>query len=171
MSGIVGQLLKQGAAFDSPEQEVLLAIRLAAARTFEPWELFLKDTAGLTLNQYNVLRILRGSAPRRLPCGEISARMVTRDPDITRLVDRLARRGLVTRSRSRQDRRVVEIGITAKGQEALHALDDDVRRFPKAVLGHLSPKRLEQLRALLEELMTDLGTYPERPAHTTPIKQ
>jgi len=163
MSGVVGHLLKQTAAFDSPEQEVLLAIRMAAARTFEPWELFLKEAAGLTLNQYNVLRILRGSAPRPLPCGEISARMVTRDPDITRLVDRLARRGLVTRARGRQDRRVVEIGITDKGQETLRGLDDHVRQFPKAMVGHLGARRLEQLRALLEELMTDLGTYPEEP--------
>ena len=166
MSGVVGHLLKQSAAFDSPEQEVALAIRLAAARMFEPWELFLKESAGLTQNQYNVLRILRGSAPRRLPCGEISARMVDRDPDVTRLVDRLARRGLVTRSRSRQDRRVVEIAITDKGQGALQALDEHVRRFPKAVIGHLGPKRLEQLRTLLEQLMTDLGTYPEPCAET-----
>jgi DNA-binding MarR family transcriptional regulator len=166
MSGRVAHLLKQS-AFDSPEQEIVLAIGLAAARIFEPWELFLKDTAGLTQNQYNVLRILRGSAPHRLPCGEISARMVNRDPDITRLVERLARRGLVTRSRSRQDRRVVEIGITDKGQDLLRTLDEHVRRFPKDVIGHLGPKRLQQLRTLLEQLMADLGTYPGQPSGTT----
>ena len=80
----------------------------------EPWERFLKATAELTPNQHNVLRILRGSDPTKLPCGDIADRMIARDPDITRLVDRLGRRGLVARSRRRLDRRVVEVGITEK---------------------------------------------------------
>ena len=114
MTGIVARELKQKRAFASREEEVVLGVRIAAARIMEPWETFLKATAELTPNQYNVLRILRGSHPNKLPCGEIAERTIARDPDITRLVDRLNRRGLVTRVRGRRDRRVVEVGITEK---------------------------------------------------------
>jgi len=160
IAGTVATELKQRRSFDSPEQEALLGLRIAVARIMEPWERFLKTTAELTPNQYNVLRILRGSHPTRLPCGEIADRMIARDPDITRLVDRLNRRGLVTRSRVRQDRRVVEVGITDKGLAILRGLDEHVARFPKAMLGHLGPKKLEQLRRLLEHLMTGRGVFP-----------
>jgi len=160
MAGTVATELKQRRAFDSPEQEALLGLRIAVARIMEPWERFLKTTAELTPNQYNVLRILRGSHPTRLPCGEIADRMIARDPDITRLVDRLNRRGLVTRSRGRQDRRVVEVGITDKGLAILRGLDEHVARFPKAMLGHLGPKKLDQLRTLLEHLMNGRGVFP-----------
>jgi DNA-binding MarR family transcriptional regulator len=160
VAGSVARELKQKRAFTSLEQEVLLGLRIAAARIIEPWEKFLKVSAELTPNQYNVLRILRGSHPTRLACGDIAERMIARDPDITRLVDRLGRRGLVTRVRGRQDRRVVEVGITEKGQEALRNLDQHVDRFPKAMLGPLGPKKLEQLSALLEHVMAKLGAFP-----------
>src|SRR5689334_12366960 len=101
MAGVVARELKQQKPFSSPEQEILLGLRMAAARVVEPWERFLKKTAQLTTHQYNVLRILRGSHPARLACSDIAERMIERDPDVTRLVDRLARRGLATRSRSR----------------------------------------------------------------------
>ena len=86
--------------------------------------------------------------------------MIARDPDVTRLIDRLSRRGLVTRTRGRQDRRVVEVGISDKGREVLRSLDPHVNRMPKAMLGHLGPKKLEQLGALLDHKMADLGTFP-----------
>ena len=160
MAGIVARELKQNRSFASHEQEVLLGLQIAAARIMEPWEKFLKSTAQLTPNQYNVLRILRGSHPTRLPCGDIAERMIARDPDVTRLVDRLGRRGLVTRSRSRQDRRVVEVGITEKGRHVLQSLDGHVDRFPKAMLGHLGLKKLEQLVALLETIIGEPGAFP-----------
>ena len=160
MDGSVARELKQRRAFASREQEVLLALRIVAARIVEPWEKFLRTTADLTPNQYNVLRILRGSHPARLPCGDISERMIARDPDVTRLVDRLSRRGLVTRVRSRRDRRVIEIGITEKGQDVLRSLDEHVLRYPKAMLGQLGPQKLGDLGALLEDLMRNLGTFP-----------
>jgi len=160
MTGVVARELKQTRAFVSREQEVLLGLQIAAARVMEPWEKFLKVTAELTPNQYNVLRILRGSHPARLPSGDIAERMIARDPDVTRLVDRLGRRGLVARVRSRQDRRVVEVGITDKGQQILRSLDAHVDRFPKAMLAHLGVKKLEHLRGLLEDVLADLGTFP-----------
>lgn len=160
MSGVVARELKQKAAFASREQEVLLGLRLAAARVVEPWEAFLKANADLTPNQYNVLRILRGSHPTRLAHREVRERMIARDPDITRVIDRLSRQGLVARLRSRQDRRVVEVGLTQKGRDLLRALDPHVDRMPKAVLGHLGARKLAQLGQLLEQAIAGLGTFP-----------
>jgi DNA-binding MarR family transcriptional regulator len=160
MAGVVARELKQKRAFTSREHEVLLGLQIVAARIIEPWEKFLKTTAELTLHQYNVLRILRGSHPAGLPSGEIANRMIARDPDITRLVDRLEKRDLVKRVRGRHDRRVVEVGITEKGLDLLRRLDAPVDRFPRNMLGHLGPKKLAQLGALLEQALSDLGTFP-----------
>jgi DNA-binding MarR family transcriptional regulator len=160
MAGVIARELKQTRAFSSREQEIMLGLQIVAARIIEPWEKFLKTTAELSLHQYNVLRILRGSHPTGLPSGEIANRMIARDPDITRLVDRLERRGLVVRVRGRLDRRVVEVGITEKGQDLLGGLDEHVNRFPRNMLGHLGPKKLEQLGVLLEQALSDLGTFP-----------
>jgi len=160
VSGIVARELKQVKPFSSPEQEILLGLLMAAARVAEPWTKFLKTTAELTNNQYNVLRILRGSHPARLPCTDIAERMIDRDPDVTRLIDRLEKRGLVRRLRSRRDRRVVEVGITDKGLVLVRALDAHVLRMPRALLGHLGVARLRQLGSLLEVVISDLGTFP-----------
>ena len=160
MAGVVARELKQKSAFASREQEVFLGLRIAAARIVEPWEKFLKATAELTPNQYNVLRILRGSHPTRLACSDIADRMIARDPDITRLVDRLSRRGLVERVRGRQDRRVVEVAITEKGREVLKRLDPHVNRMPQAMIGHLGAGKLQQLGRLLEDVLSGLGAFP-----------
>lgn len=160
MTGIVARELKQQKPFSSREQEILLGLRMAAARVVEPWARFLKTTAQLTTHQYNVLRILRGSHPARLACSDIAERMIERDPDITRLVDRLERRGLVKRSRSRQDRRVVEVGMTDKGLVLVRGLDAHVQRLPKALLGRLGTERVRQLATLLEAVISELGTFP-----------
>jgi DNA-binding MarR family transcriptional regulator len=160
MRGVVAHELKQEKPFASPEQEILLGLRMAAARVVEPWARFLKTTAQLTTHQYNVLRILRGSHPTRLACSDIAERMIERDPDITRLIDRLEKRGLVKRSRSRQDRRVVEVGVTAKGLVLVRGLDAHVQRLPKALLGRLGAERVRQLATLLEAVISELGTFP-----------
>jgi DNA-binding MarR family transcriptional regulator len=160
MAGLIAQELKQKKPFSSQEQEILLGLLMAAARIVEPWARFLKTTAQLTNHQYNVLRILRGSHPAKLACTDIAERMVDRDPDITRLIDRLEGRGLVKRIRSRRDRRVVEVGITGKGLALVRGLDAPVQRMPKALLGHLGAERLRQLGSLLEAVIADLGTFP-----------
>ena len=160
MAGTVARELKQKSPFSSQEQEIFLGLRVAAARIVEPWTQFLKTTAELTNNQYNVLRILRGSHPTRLACNDIGERMIARDPDITRLIDRLEKRGLVERIRSRRDRRVVEVGITSKGLALVGGLDAHVQRMPKALLGHLGVERLRQLGSLLEAVIADRGTFP-----------
>src|SRR5215471_16931585 len=91
--------------------------------------------------QYNVLRILRGS-PDGLPCGEIANRMITRDPDITRLLDRLEKRGLISRWRESKDRRVVLARITPNGLKLLTRLDQPVEEAHRKQLGHLGKDRL-----------------------------
>jgi DNA-binding MarR family transcriptional regulator len=158
----LAEALKQAKPFDSREEEVVLSLQHVATRVMEPWALFLKATAQLTLSQYNVLRILRGARPARLASSEIGRRLVARDPDVTRLVDRLASRGLVDRVRDRRDRRVVEVGITKAGLTVLKQLDPAVARFPKAMLSPLGPKRTEQLAVLLQDVLASLGTFPER---------
>ena len=160
MSSVVAGQLKQKAAFASPEQEVLLGLRMAASRVLEPWATFLRTSANLTVAQYNVLRILRGSHPQRLTSSDVGERMVARDPDVTQLVDRLVKRGLVTRVRGRQDRRVVEVGVTDKGLAVLKELDVHAQKMPKALLGHLGKKQLRELADLLDVLIAGIGTYP-----------
>jgi len=104
----------------------------------------------LSPNQYNVLRILRG-APEGLPCGEIGSRMITRDPDITRLLDRLEKRELISRSRDKKDRRMVLTRITAAGLRLLAELDEPVQQAHRKQLGHLGRERLKALSELLRE--------------------
>ena len=104
--------------------------------------------ADLSPTQYNVLRILRGS-PDGLPCGEIANRMITRDPDITRLLDRLERRSLISRHRETEDRRMVVTRISASGLKLLGKLDAPVREAHRKQLGHLGRARLRELGELL----------------------
>src|ERR1017187_2157524 len=102
----------------------------------------------LSATQYNVLRILRG-APDGLACGEIGNRMITRDPDITRLLDRLGKRGLISRCRESKDRRMVTATIAAEGLELLARMDEPVRAMHRSQLGHLGRERLGALTELL----------------------
>jgi DNA-binding MarR family transcriptional regulator len=102
----------------------------------------------LSATQYNVLRILRG-APEGLSCGEIGNRMITRDPDITRLLDRLEKRGLISRARDTKDRRMVLTHITPEGLKLLARLDEPVQEAHRRQLGHLGRERLNQLSELL----------------------
>lgn len=99
--------------------------------------------------QYNVLRILRGS-PGGLTCGDIGNRLITHDPDLTRLADRMEKRGLISRCRGEKDRRVVLTRITPEGLHLLARLDEPVRDLHRKLLGHLGGERLQTLRQLLE---------------------
>ncbi|MGA8531847.1 MAG: MarR family transcriptional regulator [Acidobacteriaceae bacterium] len=104
---------------------------------------------------YNMLRILRG-APEGLLCGEIAARMITREPDITRLLDRLERRGLIHRCREDQDRRRVLVRITPEGLDLLSRLDPPIQQLHRRQLGHLTSKRLQALNDLLAAARSNL---------------
>ena len=104
--------------------------------------------ADLSPTQYNVMRILRG-APEGLACGEIACRMITRDPDVTRLLDRLEKRGLIARCRESKDRRMVSTRITPEGLRALADLDQPIQDLHREQLGHLGRNRLAELSELL----------------------
>jgi DNA-binding MarR family transcriptional regulator len=110
----------------------------------------------LSPTQYNVLRILRG-APNGMPCGEIASRMITRDPDITRLLDRLEKRGLTSRCRETRDRRMVMVRITPEGLKLLSRLDEPVEEAHRRQLGHLGKERLRALAELLEAARAKVG--------------
>jgi DNA-binding MarR family transcriptional regulator len=109
-------------------------------------------TAGLTGAQYNVLRILRGAGREGLACREIGERMISRDPDITRLLDRMEKRGLITRERQSDDRRVVKTFVTAPGLELLKVLDQPVRELHKRQFQRMSAAKLKALAATLAEI-------------------
>jgi DNA-binding MarR family transcriptional regulator len=150
---MVGRLqaeIQQKRPFRSLEEEVYLNVLRTADALLREVEQTLKP-AGLSHTQYNVLRILRGAGSDGLGCGEIAERMLTRDPDITRLLDRLEARGLVTRSRERADRRVVKTCITAEGLRILKRLDEPMVEIHRRKLRHLKAGRLRLLVELLEQ--------------------
>jgi DNA-binding MarR family transcriptional regulator len=107
---------------------------------------------GLTGAQYNVLRILRGAGREGLACREIGERMISRDPDITRLLDRMEKRGLITRERQSDDRRVVKTCVTPSGLEILKGLDQPVRELHKRQFQGMTAAKLQALAAMLEEI-------------------
>jgi DNA-binding MarR family transcriptional regulator len=110
----------------------------------------------LSPTQYNVLRILRGS-PDGLACGEISSRMITRDPDVTRLLDRLEKRGLISRCRETKDRRTVLARIAMEGLKLLARLDEPVQTAHRQQLGHLGSEGMRALTELLRVSRSQVG--------------
>jgi DNA-binding MarR family transcriptional regulator len=104
--------------------------------------------------QFNVLRILRGGGSEGLTCGDVISRLVRRDPDVTRLMDKLERRGLLERGRDAHDRRVVRTRITDAGRALLASLDEPVDDVHERQLGHMSDERLRELVAILEDVRT-----------------
>jgi len=141
--------LKQKAPFTSREQEAYLSLMRTADRLQTQVEARLKEFR-LTGTQYNALRILRGAGTEGLPCREIGERMITHDPDITRLLNRLEDRGYVLRTRARQDRRVIYGKITATGLKLLREMDAPIERYSREMLRHVGQERLKQLIDLLE---------------------
>jgi DNA-binding MarR family transcriptional regulator len=149
---MVGKLkdeIKQAKPFVSLEAEAFLNLLRTADALARGAEEILKP-AGVSHTQYNVLRILRGAGERGLCHREVADRMITRDPDMTRLVDRLERRGLVLRSRDSRDRRVIMVRITAAGQKVLKDLDGPVAQYHRKLFARLDKGELGKLVQLLE---------------------
>ncbi|MGC2636870.1 MAG: MarR family transcriptional regulator [Acidobacteriaceae bacterium] len=113
----------------------------------------------LSATQYNVLRILRG-APEGLLCGQIASRMISRQPDVTRLVDRMQRCGLLSRIRPAGDRRRVVVRIAAKGLDLLERLDEPICRMHREQLGHLQAHQIDQLLELLRAGRLQVDPHP-----------
>ena len=143
--------IKKKKPFEHVEEEAYLNLLRTTTVLYAQFECLLKR-AGLSEPQYNVLRILRGVGGCGVPCTEIGARMITRVPDITRLVDRLEIAGLVERCRIAEDRRVVQVKISAKGLDTLAGLDAPVVDLNKRLLGHMTRGELQDLIRLLEKM-------------------
>jgi len=136
----------------SLETTVFVALLMAADRLSQDAEQLMKEH-GLTGTQYNVLRILRGAEPDGLPCKGIGDRMISHDPDMTRLLDRMETRGLITRERQSDDRRVVRTRITAQGLDTLRKLDAPVQDLHRRQFRTISAERLKILAGTLGEIL------------------
>ena len=141
--------LQQTKPFPSLEEEVHVQI-LYTAQVFAWVVTEALKPAGISQSQFNVLRILRGAKPDAIPAGKIAERMVNRDPDLTRLLDRLEAAGLVEKSRDTEDRRVVNVRITNAGLERVEAASKAVARAIGIALGSMGARDLNQLAELLE---------------------
>jgi len=133
------------------EEEVFVSFQRAADWLLQGVENLLK-LHGLSPAQYNVLRILRGAGSEGLSCREVAERMVTRDPDMTRLLDRLEKQGLLSRERRKDDRRVVTTRITPQGLDLLKRLDQPLHELHRRQLRHIPAARLKALAGLLDEV-------------------
>jgi len=147
----MGVRSKFSGSSNSLENRIFVALLETADTLAQEAEQLLK-AAGLTGAQYNVLRILRGAEPKGLACRAIGDRMISHDPDMTRLLDRMEKHGLITRERQSDDRRVVKTRISAQGLSLLKTLDQPVRDLHKRQFRHMSAPRLKILSDLLEEV-------------------
>jgi DNA-binding MarR family transcriptional regulator len=152
------QEIKKKTPFDLPEQETMLnllrtadQLQIRFARLFRRY--------GLTPQQYNILRILRGEG-NPLPILEIAARMITVVPGITGLIDRLETAGLVERKRCCEDRRVIYVAITAKAVSLLDQIDEPLLMMHRDLLGHMDGGELAELTRLLERARANVGAEP-----------
>jgi len=147
--GSIRDEIKQTKPFASPADEAVVTllgtadrVRLALSRVVE--------AQGITLQQYNVLRILRGASPEGLPTLEIAARLIEHNPGITRLLDRLEARSLVKRVRCPRDRRQVLCTATDAGRRLLAGLDGKVAEAARRLLAPLDPPHTAELVRLLD---------------------
>ncbi|HYI94420.1 MAG TPA: MarR family transcriptional regulator [Bryobacteraceae bacterium] len=143
--------LQYASPFRHVEEEVFLNVQRTADALMQELIDVLRPF-GISPTQYNVLRILRGAGDRGITCKEIASRMITRDPDITRLLDRLERRKLLTRSRAKEDRRFVAIHISSEGLSLLREVDEPIGRKQVELMRHVNHERLPLAIDLLEQL-------------------
>lgn len=148
--------IEQGQPFSSLEEEAVLNVFRTADCLQREFQRRTRDW-GISSTQYNVLRILRGAHPESLTCTEIGSRMITADPDITRLLARMTANKLIKQHRDHHDRRVVRTQIAEAGMELLRQMDPLIQRIPKDLLGHLGEKEIAQLIGLLEVARESCG--------------
>lgn len=148
MSTDLREEIKQNKPFASLKEEARLNIVRTSGVLQDAFELMLKPH-GITGTQYNVLRILRGAEPQGLCRNEVSARLLNRMPDATRLLDRMEEAGLVTRERTAKDRRLVNTRITKEGRRLVDSLDVEAERQHEEQLGHMTKNQLKTLVELL----------------------
>ena len=138
--------------FEGPYHEAILGLMVASSEIRAKMDRTLASV-GLTNEQFNILRILRGAKPAGHPCGEIGDRMVDRSPDITRRIDALEKQGFVTRERSTSDRRVVNVAITEKGLAALDQAVPLLESIEHEIRSRVSDEELDHLGRLCDHLV------------------
>jgi DNA-binding MarR family transcriptional regulator len=151
MPSTLREELKQNRPFNSLEQEALLSVVRTSAELMDRFELFLRPY-GITSTQYNVLRILRGAEPEGLCRNELRDRMLTRMPDVTRLLDRMEEADLVERTRDTEDRRMVTSRITKKAMHLLTTLDPLVAENEKRFFSGISREQIQTLIDVLDAI-------------------
>lgn len=149
-AGSLQQELKQAVPFSSLHAEAFLNLLRTTDQLQRRLYITLKPH-GFTVTQYNALRILRGAGDHPLSCSEIGERLISQEPDITRLLDRMERNGWIQRERDQRDRRLVLTRITAEGLQQLKKLDGIVDQCVEQMLEHMTPAELQQLITRLEQ--------------------
>jgi DNA-binding MarR family transcriptional regulator len=160
MAKTIEHEIRQTRPIRSLQERVVVNLLRTCRSVEESWVNYLKRTEGISLSQYNILRILRGARPQAVKISEIADRMISRDPDVTRLVDRLVKQGLAERERDTQDRRVVFVEITEDGLALLERLEDPVNQYVQAVMAGLNPQKLRALDVLLDEVRAGIRPFP-----------
>lgn len=143
--------IQQTQPFDSKETEAFLNLIRTHETVTQPVNQFFREY-GLTQTLYNVLRIIRGGGDPGVTCTQIGERIVTRVPDVTRLVDRLTKAKLVRRVRDKDDRRVVKLFLTAKGTALLSKMDEPLKSLQREKLSHMNERELSTLNRLLTKM-------------------
>ena len=155
MAGLKSEIAQER-PFASDEEEAMLNLIRTSDCVQRVFQRRTRDW-GVTSTQYNVLRILRGAGSQGLTCSTIGDRMITAEPDITRLLARLKAMKLIKQQRDKHDRRVVWTHISAAGLELLGKMDAEITQIPRDLLGHLDRKDLRDLIRLLELARTNCG--------------
>lgn len=156
MAKTIHHEIHQTKPFRSLQEQLVINLMRTTRAIEESWVQYLKRTEGISQSQYNILRILRGARPKAVKISEIADRMITRDPDVTRLVDRLIKQGLARRERDDEDRRVVLVEITGAGLDMLSRLDGPAGEYTEGAMAGLKTQQLRTLDTLLNEVRAGL---------------
>ena len=160
MAQTIDREIRQTKPFRSLQEQVVINLMRTTRAVEESWIHYLKRTEGISPSQYNILRILRGARPNAVKISDIADRMITRDPDVTRLVDRLIKQGLARRERDSEDRRVVRVEISGAGLALLSRLDGPAGEYTEGAMAGLKPQQLRTLDTLLNEIRAGIQPVP-----------
>jgi DNA-binding MarR family transcriptional regulator len=161
MAKTIDHEIRQTKPFRSLQEQLVINLMRTTRAVEESWIQYLKRAEGISQSQYNILRILRGARPKAVKISEISDRMITRDPDVTRLVDRLIKQRLVRRERDSDDRRVVLVEITVAGLALLSRLDGPAGEYTDGAMAGLKANELRTLDTLLNDVRAGIRPLRE----------
>jgi DNA-binding MarR family transcriptional regulator len=156
----IGEEIHQTKAFASIEEELLVSLLRTTDVLQERFEQAVRPF-NISMTQYNVLRILRGAEPEGRTCSEIGERMIAREPDVTRLLERMEKAGLIKRSRDKEDRRVVVTRITPAGLKLLDKMEPELGEIG-GLLKPIGERRIEKTLKLLDDVRAHVRGEEEK---------